>query len=64
MKNFWAVVILFLLWFLSMYFYMPLALVLILFAALVSGASVTICSAWMRRRTGRTGSVIKQDTKT
>ncbi len=64
MKDFWAVVILFLLWFLSMYFYMPLPLVVVLFAALVSGASVTIWSAWMRRRTGRTGSVIKQETKT
>jgi hypothetical protein len=37
MKNFWAVMILFLLWFLSMYFYLPLPLVVILFAALVSG---------------------------
>src|SRR5260370_7368584 len=44
MKNFWAVGILFLLWFLSIYFYMPLPLVVTLFPPPVSGSTVPICT--------------------
>ncbi|HZU29809.1 MAG TPA: hypothetical protein VFB79_01765 [Candidatus Angelobacter sp.] len=41
---------LFILWILSMYFYLPLPVVVLLFAALVSGATVSIWFALMNRR--------------
>jgi len=46
----WTILILFVLWILSMEFYLPVAVVLILFAALVSGTTVTISFALARRR--------------
>jgi len=46
----WTILILFVLWILSMQFYLPAAVVLILFSALVAGATVTISFAWARRR--------------
>jgi len=38
------------LWILSMYFYLPLPIVVLLFAALASGATITIWHAWMARK--------------
>ncbi|HEY6352339.1 MAG TPA: hypothetical protein VI636_23320 [Candidatus Angelobacter sp.] len=46
----WTMMILFLLWILSVEFYLPAGIVLILFSALVAGATVTISFAWARRR--------------
>lgn len=38
------------LWILSMYFYLPLPIVVLLFAALATGATITIWQAWMARK--------------
>jgi O-antigen ligase len=38
------------LWILSMYFYLPLPVVVLLFAALAAGATMTIWQAWMNRK--------------
>ena len=38
------------LWILSMYFYLPLPVVVLLFAALATGATMTIWQAWMNRK--------------
>jgi membrane protein implicated in regulation of membrane protease activity len=38
------------LWILSMYFYLPLPVVVLLFAALATGTTMTIWQAWMNRR--------------
>lgn len=46
----WTVLALFILWILSMYFYLPLPIVVCLFAALASGTSVTIWFALSNRR--------------
>ncbi|HEY6967715.1 MAG TPA: hypothetical protein VJA94_00685 [Candidatus Angelobacter sp.] len=46
----WTILVLFILWILSMEFYLPAPVVLILFAALVSGTTVTISFALARRR--------------
>lgn len=46
----WTVLALFILWILSMYFYLPLPVVVVLFAALASGTTVTIWFAWSKRR--------------
>ena len=46
----WTILVLFILWILSIVFYLPVAVVLILFAALVSGATVTIAFALKRRK--------------
>jgi hypothetical protein len=51
---------LFILWILSMYFYLPLPVVVLLFAALASGATVTIWFALMNRRHAQ--NVIERDT--
>lgn len=48
------------LWILSMYFYLPLPVVVILFAALASGASLTVWFA-LNNRKRRLGRVIEQD---
>jgi hypothetical protein len=45
----WTVLALFILWILSMYFYLPLPVVVVLFAALASGTSVTIWFALANR---------------
>ena len=46
----WTILVLFVLWVLSIVFYLPVAVVLILFAALVSGTTVTIGFALARRK--------------
>jgi len=56
----WTIVALFILWILSMYFYLPLPIVVVLFAALASGASVTLWFALSRRRMQSIG---EQDAK-
>ena len=38
------------LWILSMYFYLPLPVVVLLFAALATGTTMTIWQAWMDRK--------------
>jgi len=50
------------LWILSMYFYLPLPVVVLLFAALATGASMTIWQAWMNRKQ-RLASIGEQDSK-
>ena len=49
------------LWILSMYFYLPLPIVVLLFAALASGATITIWNAWMDRKQ-RLATVGERDT--
>ena len=56
----WILLALLILWISSMYFYLPLPVVVLLFAALASAASVTIWAALNDRRRRR--HVIKQDT--
>ncbi len=63
MKNYSLVGILFVLWFASMFFYLPLPVVLALFAALVSTASVVVWLSLVKRRAGKPSSVIKPDAK-
>ncbi|HZS28024.1 MAG TPA: hypothetical protein VFB76_12405 [Candidatus Angelobacter sp.] len=58
----WTVLILFVLWILSMYFYMPLPVVVALFAALASGMAVTVWFA-LSNRNHRLGRIGEQDTK-
>ena len=38
------------LWILSMYFYLPLPVVVLLFAALATGTTMTVWQAWMSRK--------------
>ena len=64
MKNVCAVAILFVLWLLSMVFYLPLPLVVVLFGVLVAAAATTVGTAWSKRQAGRAGSVVKPDAKT
>ena len=45
----WTVLALFVLWIASMYFYLPLPVVIALFAALASGTAVTIWFALLQR---------------
>ena len=56
----WTVLGLFILWILSMYFYLPLPVVVFLFAALASGTAVTIWFAVMNRK-ARLATVGEQD---
>jgi hypothetical protein len=46
----WKLMVLFALWIASMHYFLPLPIVVILFAALVSGTTVTIGFALMKRR--------------
>ena len=46
----WTILILFLLWILSVQFYLPLAVTLALFSVLVAVATITISFAWAQRR--------------
>ncbi len=55
----WTVLALFILWILSMYFYLPLPVVVVLFAALASGMAVTVWFALSQR--GRRLSVAERD---
>ena len=48
------------LWILSMYFYLPLPIVVLLFAALATGTTMTIWQAWMSRKQ-RLATVGEQD---
>jgi hypothetical protein len=38
------------LWILSMYFYLPLPVVVLLFAALATGVTITLWQAWLSRK--------------
>jgi hypothetical protein len=58
----WTVLALFILWILSMYFYLPLPVVVVLFAALASGTTVAIWFAWSKRNR-RLESVGERDAK-
>jgi membrane protein implicated in regulation of membrane protease activity len=55
----WILLALLILWIASMCFYLPLPVVVLLFAALASAASVTLWTAFNERRSRN---VIKQDT--
>jgi membrane protein implicated in regulation of membrane protease activity len=57
----WILLALLILWISSMYFYLPLPVVVLLFAALASAASITIWTALNDRRQ-RSRHVIEQDT--
>lgn len=50
------------LWILSMYFYLPLPIVVLLFAALATGVSLIVWTALSNRERARSG-IIEQDTK-
>jgi len=50
------------LWILSMYFYLPLPVVVLLFAALATGTTITIWQAWMGRKQ-RLATVGERDSK-
>jgi hypothetical protein len=56
-----TVLALLILWILSMYFYLPLPIVVLLFAALATGTAMTVWSAWMGRKQ-RLAHVVEQDT--
>jgi hypothetical protein len=56
----WTVLALFVLWIASMYFYLPLPVVIALFAALASGTAVTVWFA-LSQRSHRLQSVAEQD---
>lgn len=58
----WTVLLLFICWLLSMYFYLPLPIVVVLFAALASGATVTIWFA-LSKRSRRLDSIGNRDAK-
>lgn len=49
------------LWILSMYFYLPIPVVVLLFAALVTGVTLTIWVALMERKAAEAS--IEQDSK-
>jgi Flp pilus assembly protein TadB len=55
--------VLLVLWILSMYFYLPLPVVVLLFAALATGTTMTIWQAWMGRKQ-RLAAIGEQDSKT
>jgi hypothetical protein len=63
MKNLLLVGVLLVLWFASMMFYLPLAVTVVLFAALVSTTSIVSWLALMKRREARHRPVIKRDAK-
>ena len=54
--------VLLVLWILSMYFYLPLPVVVLLFAALATGTTMTIWQAWMNRKQ-RLATIGEQDSK-
>jgi len=56
----WTVLALFVLWIASMYFYMPLPVVIVLFAALASGTAVAVGFA-LSQRNRRFERVAEQD---
>jgi hypothetical protein len=58
----WTILALFILWILSMYFYLPLPIVVVLFAALASGTSVAVWFA-LSSRSRNPRSIGEQDAK-
>ena len=58
----WTLVVLFALWILSMHYFLPLPVMVILFAALVSGTTVMVCFGLMRRKASAKA-VVEQDAK-
>jgi hypothetical protein len=50
------------LWILSMYFYLPLPIVVLLFAALATGVSLIVWTALSNRQRAQ-ATIIEQDTK-
>jgi hypothetical protein len=56
----WTVLALFILWILSMYFYLPLPIVVVLFAALASGTAITVWFA-ISQRSSRLQSIAERD---
>lgn len=58
----WTILALFVLWILSMYFYLPLPVVVVLFAALASGTTVTVWFA-LCKRSRSLGSIGERDAK-
>ena len=56
----WTVLALFVLWIASMYFYLPLPVVIVLFAALASGTAVAVWFA-LSQRNHRLERVAEQD---
>ena len=63
MKNFLLVGLLLVLWFASMLLYLPLAVTVVLFAALVSTTSMVTWLALMKRWGGRPRGMIKPEPK-
>jgi len=61
-KPMWTLVVLFALWILSMHYFLPLPVMVILFAALVSGTTVMVCFGLMRRKASAKA-VVEQDAK-
>jgi Flp pilus assembly protein TadB len=55
--------VLLVLWILSMYFYLPLPVVVLLFAALATGTTMTMWQAWMGRKQ-RLAAIGEQDSNT
>jgi hypothetical protein len=51
------------LWILSMYFFLPLPVVVLLFAALATGTTMTIWQAWIDRKQ-RLATIGEQDSRT
>jgi hypothetical protein len=58
----WTVLVLFILWIASMYFYLPLPIVIVLFAALASGTAVAVWFALLQRN-HRLETVAEQDAR-
>ena len=56
----WIMLALLILWILSMYFYLPLPVVVLFFAALVTGTTMTVWQAWLDRKQ-RLAQVVEQD---
>lgn len=59
----WTILVLFVLWILSMEFYLPAPVVVILFASLISGATVTISFALARRKAVAAAAVAERDAR-
>ncbi len=60
----WKLLVLFGLWIFSLQYFLPLPVVVILFAALVSGTTVTLCFAMKRKEQTPVRTVIERDTNT
>ena len=56
----WIMLALLILWILSMYFYLPLPVVVLFFAALATGTAMTVWQAWLNRKQ-RLAQVVEQD---